>query len=781
MTGRQDLFDESMRLGHSAVWDLQWGKAIEYYRKALAEFPDHPTALNSLALALLEFGELKESLATYRRASQVAPEDAIPIEKMAELHERLGQLKEALELRDRASDLYTRQRNVDKALDNWNHIARLQPENLATRSRLALTYERLGRPKEAVREYLAVASVLQKLKRTDRAIEAAQRALTLVPGEPEATTALRLLREGKHLPPPVQPRGATAPLRMAQVQQYIQAEEKPSGSEPQEEPEDAADPEVTAQRHALTILAGILFEDPEEIPTGKLGTPGMGALTKGGKGAEARGAAGSQIHRYLAQAIDLQTHAHTTQAAKELARAIDAGLSHPAAHYNLGLLYRELGDIEGARKHLVFAVGDPELSLGANLALGRIAYGKGDLPEASRFLLQALQKADALSVDPSQSSQLTELYNTIQASQNVSDSETLKRIVENTLSFLSGPEWLKKLRRARQQLTGKGGTTAVVPIAEMLAVGGADRVIQSMARIDELLERGFLASASEEAMLALQAAPTYLPLHQRMADIMLKAGRTQAAIEKLRVVAETAIIRGDGAQSVEIFQMILTHSPVDIPIRLRLIELLTQQGRLDDALREYLELAELYKQMAEIDEARKTLEKARELAASTRVDRQRSVQILHQMGDIDLSRLDWRRALRVYEQIQKLDPTDDKARHSVIDLNLRLGQEEQAAKELDGYLEFLVQANRSSDALDLLEEMAREHPGKQTLHSRLADAYRAAGRKADAIAQYDALGEIQLDAGQVEAAARTIQTILSLDPPDSEGYHELLRNLQAGQ
>ncbi len=781
MTGRQDLFDESMRLGHSAVWDLQWGKAIEYYRKALAEFPDHPTALNSLALALLESGELKESLATYRRASQVASDDAIPIEKMAELHERLGQLKEALELRDRASDLYTRQRNVDKALDNWNHIARLQPENLATRSRLALTYERLGRPKEAVREYLAVASVLQKLKRTDRAIEAAQRALTLVPGEPEATAALRILREGKPLPPPVQPHGATAPLRMAQVQHYIQAEERPSGLGSREDSEEAADPEVTAQRHALTILAGILFEEPEEIATGRLGTPGMGVLTRGGKGTDAKGTSGSQIHRYLAQAIDLQTHGHTTQAAKDLARAVDTGLNIPAAHYNLGLLYRELGDIEGARKHLFFAVGDPELSLGANLALGRIAHTKGDLPEASRFLLQALQKADALSVDPSQSAQLSELYKTIQASQNVEDTQGLKAIVENTLAFLSGPEWLKRLRQARQQLTGKRRGDAVVPIAEMLAVGGTDRVIQSMSRIDELMDKGFLSSASEEAMLALQAAPTYLPLHQRMADIMLKAGRTEAAIEKLRVIAETAIIRGDGSQSVEIFQVILTHSPVDIPIRLRLIDLLTQQGRLDEALQEYLELSELYKQMAEIDEARKTLEKAREMAASAKVDRRRSVEILHQMGDIDLSRLDWRRALRVYEQVQKLDPADDKARHSVIDLNLRLGQEEQAAKELDSYLELLVQSGRSSDALDLLEEMAREHPGKQALHSRLADAYRAAGRKADAIAQYDALGEIQLDAGQAEAAARTIQTIISLDPPDAEGYHELLRNLQAGQ
>jgi predicted TPR repeat methyltransferase len=77
--------------------------------------------------------------------------------------------------------------------------------------------------------------------------------------------------------------------------------------------------------------------------------------------------------------------------------------------------------------------------------------------------------------------------------------------------------------------------------------------------------------------------------------------------------------------------------------------------------------------------------------------------------------------------------------------------------------------------------MAREHPGKQALHARLAEAYRAAGRKADAIAQYDALGEIQLDSGSVTEAIRTIRTILDLNPPDKQGYQELLRNLEASR
>jgi tetratricopeptide (TPR) repeat protein len=219
---------------------------------------------------------------------------------------------------------------------------------------------------------------------------------------------------------------------------------------------------------------------------------------------------------------------------------------------------------------------------------------------------------------------------------------------------------------------------------------------------------------------------------------------------------------------------------VDIPARTRLIDLLVQQDRGDEALTQSLELAGIYRDMAEIDMARKTLANSLRLSQQMATGNGWSLKILHMMGDMDLSRLDQRRALRVYEQIRTLDPGDDKARVNLIDLNLRIGQEDQAAKELDSYLEFLVESGRGPEALNLLEEMAREHPGKQSLHARLAEAYKAAGRTADAISQYDALGEVQLDAGQNEDAIRSIQAIIDLNPPDVEDYVELLRNLHSG-
>jgi len=774
MTGRQDLFEESMRLGHSAAWDLDWDRATGYYQKALAEFPESPDALNALGLALLETDKPREALGVYFRAAKAAPEDPVPREKCAEIFENLGQTKDALESREAVAELYSRRRDVEKAVANWGHMARLAPDNLAVRSRLALTYERLGRRRQAVEEYIAISSILQKAGKTERAIEAAQRALGLIPADPEAGNTLRMLREGRPLPPPGPPRPATSPLRPAEVKGFLEQD-----TQSQVEAERSLDdPETAAQRQALSYLAGALFDEPKEPPA----AASKSALKKGKPEPSDRKALGRpQMYRSLSAAIDLQSHGSGSQAVKEYERAIEAGLDHPTVHYNLGLLYKDLGETDKARKHLMASLGHPDLDMGANLSLGRLARTDGDQAEAARFLLQALRRADSLSVAEGQSSQLDEMYDAMQASLNADDPEGLRKIVENTLAFLTGPGWLSNVRRARATVDGDTDLGKVKTIADWLVTGGTEQVVRALDRIEQLMAEGHYLSAMEEAFLALQFAPNYLSLHSRMADILMSTNRTDAAVEKLQVIAATHRVRGENRQAADVYAKILEYSPVDISLRTHLIDLLAQQDRVDEAVDQYLQLVDLYRQMAEIDQARATLEQALSLTQRGTVSRQKQLNILHRMADIDLSRLDWRGALRVYGQVRKLDPNDEKARRESVDLNLRLGQEEQAARELDGYLEFLVQNGRGTEALALLEEMAREHPGKQALHARLAEAYRAAGRAADAIAQYDALGEIQLDAGSVREAARTIQIIISLNPPDVDGYKELLRNLEAGQ
>jgi tetratricopeptide (TPR) repeat protein len=788
MTGRQDLFEESMQLGHSAAWDQDWDRALEFYRKALAEFPEDHDALVSLGLALVETGRGKEALAVYNKASKVDPNDPIPAEKCAEIFESLGQTKEAIQSRERAAELSLRRRDVEKAIENWNHIGRLSPTNLSARTRLALTSERLGRRRQSVHEYLAVAAILQKGGKLDRATEAVQRALSLVPGDAEATKAIRLLQSGDPLPEPVPPIGSTQPLRMSQVKSYLEPSELDDAdlsggldSSTQDSHLELADPEEAAETQALSMLAGLLFEESESEQDEADEPSALGSLARGISKARGGDAARASMLRYLGQAIDMQTHGKHPQAIKEYQRALDSGLTHPAAHYALARLYRETGSQEDARKHYLEAIGHPELALGANLALGRMSKASGDMPEAARYLVQAMRIADSLSVGSEQSSQLGQIYDSILAEQTEDDQQDLTEIVDNALEFLTGPEWLARVRSAREQLQGRGDGIEVVPIAQMLAGGGSDRVLKALERVDEMARQDMFASAMEEAMLALEYAPSYLPLHRRIAQIMIRTGRSETGLSKLATIAETHRMRGEINEAADMYTAVLRYSPVDIPSRRKLIDLLIQQDKHQAVLEQYLELSELYRQLAQIDAARTTLAEALQHIQQDGADRDWGLKILSKMGDIDIARLDWRQGLQVFQQIHDIDPQNEEASAKIIDLNLRLGQEQEAAKELDRYLELLVQQNRGGEALELLEELAREYPGKQTLHTRLAEAYRGAGRTADAIAQYDALGEIQLDGGDVNAAIQTIRTIIEMGPPDIEGYQELIRNLEAKQ
>jgi tetratricopeptide (TPR) repeat protein len=773
MTGRQDLFDESMQLGHSAAWDLKWDRAIGYYRKALAEFPEEPRALTSLGLALLETNQLPEALTVYRQAAKITPDDPVPIERCAEIFERLGQNQEAMEHREAAGELYVRRKDAEKALECWSHVGRLAPENLAARSRLALTHERMGRRREAVHEYLAVASILQRAGKPERGLEAVQRALALIPGNPEASHALRLLREGRPLPPAAPPRGATGPLRMIEVGEALRAE----AASPEEA--DGGDPETSGQRLALTMLAGLLFEEGGEGASGKSG--GMAALGRGKKHPERELAARAVINRSLTAAIDFQTRGQKKQALKEFESALKSGLDTPAAHYNVGILYKDLGTYDQAQKHLLLSVGHPDLAFGSHLALGRMAREQGDQAEAARHLVQVLRIADTLSVDDTQREHLNNYYDGLQAGLDEGDHESLEQLNRSTLELVNGPHWMQQLRDARRRVEVEKSGEFAAPIGEILREPGGGRILQHLESIDNMLAANLLNAAMEEALLALGGSPYYLPIHLRMAEILFKSGRQETAMRKLKAVAETHRVRGEVREASEVYLRILNFAPVDLTSRARLIELLAQQARTDDALDQFLQLAELYQQMAQIEEARRALTDALRLAQQSQVEPKWEIRILRELGDMDLARLEWRHALRTYEQITRLDPADEKAATNLIDLNLRLGQEEAAAEALDRHLENLVRGGRGVEALAYLEELAREHPGKQMLHTRLAEAYRAAGRTADAIAQYDALGEIQLDAGQIGEAIQTIRTIISLQPPGLEGYEELLRNLEASQ
>ncbi len=776
MSGNFELFHQSMSQGHSAAWEQNWHKAEALYRQALEEFPEDPKALTSLGLALYEQGEYEQALTYYQQAARISRDDPIPMEKVAELLEKLGNEVNAAKTYLRAAELYLRSRDVNKALENWDRVIQIDPENINAHTRLAGVYERIGEVQRAASEYLAVAGLAQHAGDTERAVRSVNQALQIIPNHSEAIQALTLLRDFKELPKPTRPpsRGSkgTAQLKRPQVPQL--EDPRMRG----ETDEQRTDPIQQASQRALAAIAAMLFDFPEdnleELPEQR----DLVSILRG------RGKAPKQVDRtkimlHLGQVVDLQSNEQYAQAAEELERAVEAGLIHPAVYFDLGYLYSLQGKETEAYSNLQYAVKSRHYALAGHLLMGEILRKRGRLKDGSIEYLEALRQADAQVVPENQAEDLLQLYEPIiEAHRHDDDAEFQERLCDNVAGLLMRPDWRDQMVRARTQMPVHGDEAPVIPLAEILTEARSSQVVDSLGTIYQLANSGHLRSAMEESFYAIQYAPTYLPLHTYMGELLVKQGLVQDAIAKLLAVARTYNTRGETHRAVDVYRRIIDFAPMDLSARSLLIDQLVSMGQATDAITEYIELADVYYSQADLEMTRKTYSDALRLVQTSRLDRSWRIQVLHRMADIDLQSLDWRQALRIFEQIRTLEPNDEKARSNLIELNFRLGQEHNALAELDDFLRYLASTGQRHKAQDFLEKLVNESPERISIRRRLAEFYRQTGMRKQAIEALDAIGEALLESGDRVAAAKVIEEILSLEPANAVDYQNLLATLR---
>lgn len=756
-----------MNEGHSAAWDQEWDKAVAAYRRALQEIPDHPKALNSLGLALYQLGNIEESLQMYARVAKLSPDDPVPMEKVAQLSERLGDLKTAMDAAIRAGDLFLKQRDTEKAIENWVRVTSINPENAVAHSRLAQVHERLGHKPQAVIEYLALASIIQRAGNMEKTQEMVDKAQSLLPNSPEVKQAQTLLKTGQLLPKPVRGKGGTGPIRMAQVRQLQEPKKAASG----------LDPIAEARQKALTQLAELLFEYSDESPAAQE-RRGLSAIMKGTGAVSMQHAEQTKVILHLGQAIDAQSKGNESLAAEEMEGALEAGFKHASLYFALGLLRFKTERYESAQRLLQNAVKHNDYALGTRLLLGQLNEKKSFMQEAAMEYLEALKYADAITAPADIADDIRQQYEPlIESFQSQTDETAQRKVCENIRGLLFRPDWREQMQKTREQMPRQDGDMPV-PLADVILQAQSSSVLEAVNRINQLARMGSLRSAMDEAYDAVQQAPTYLPLHTLMGDLLVQEGRTADAIAKFGVVAHSYSVRGEVSQATKLLRRIIQISPMDISARNRLIEQLLARGQTDEAINEYLEMAAIYYRLAELDMARKTYTTALRVVQQGNASRNWNAHILQRMADIDMQRLDWKQALRVYEQIRTLTPDDDTVRKQLVELNIRMGQVDKALVELENYISHLESHNQAELAITFLENLIREHNDQPLLKRTLAAQLHRTGRMDEAVTLLDALGEDLVQKGDKEGAQEVINQIVLMNPPNAEEYRQLLRQLQ---
>jgi tetratricopeptide (TPR) repeat protein len=769
MAWDQNKFNKALDKGHSAAWDQNWDEAIKHYRAALLEFPDNPAALTSLGLALTEKGDLEGALQCYQHAAQVNPEDAVAISSLARMYEMLGRQDEAVSAFMQAAELYLKNHLNEKAIENFIAVINLQPTNLNARIRLSTVYDGMDMKPDAISEYLAAASLLQKNGDEEKALQLVNHVLTIQPENPEANKALQSLENHKQLPLPAQTRGRTGLMGGSKKQPDAQKEILEQVEK---------DPIAEAQHLALVSLAGVLFEkDDEAAVAGQVSRKSMSNLTRGTGGLSSDHSAKSRMQLHLGKAIDFQTQGDEVEAALELERAIEIGTKLPAAFFDLGLLYVHT-DSEKSMKYLKQSVGHPDFSLGSYLLMAGIHKENGELNAAATEYLHALALADITTVPEEKSDELKQLYDPIIESQErETDMEKLNNLCNSIQAQILRKDWRAHLNSIRQQLSGGQEEEELPPIAGMLLEMKGSRVVDAMAEIRKLEQKGHYRSAMEVALDTIPFSPVYLPLHVKIGDLLVKEGHLPGAVEKFITTADLYHARGETSQAISLLKRVTTIVSMDLEVRGKLIEFLNSQGRIEEVLNEYMDLAKVYYQLAELDMARKTCLTGAKLAQEAPNRQAWVVKFLNRIADIDMQRLDWRNAIKVYEQLCSMQPEEPSSRVKLIDLNLRLGQNVNAISEADSYVSYLQKGGQRDLPIGFLREMSKEHPDVLEFQRRLADLLIKDEKLPEAIKVLDYVAKTLVQSGNKNAAVETLKLILKLNPPNIQEYQNAINKL----
>jgi tetratricopeptide (TPR) repeat protein len=744
MPGDRNLYEQAMNAGHNAAWDKEWTTAISAYGQAVQQFPDDAEAHIALGLALLEVGRLDDALKVYSRAHQLAPNDPIPLEKSADILEKMGRLKEAAQQYVNVAEVYISQRDLDKAIMNWEKATRLTPGMVAIHAKLAQAHERLGDKAKAIREYQVLGANFQRLGDKEKAGKALQRALKLDAKNVSTLNALRALESGADISLPGDDKSSkpaegakkkTGPL-------ITSSSSAPVGDS------DPLGPMGEAMTDALGLLASFVIEG------GRLDGAGADAL----------------------QAMELQRQGVNVQAIEAYQRAAGR-MNHPALKMNLGGLLVLENRNDEAIKHLPDAIGSAQLTAGALHALGKAYFSVGKQKQAAKYLLQSLQSVDAALADNDDLDDMATLYERLMTTLEGRSNEALAQINSRFIGLLGGKDWKQRIGETRRQLEDTLRDQGEEGVVDILTATRSDELTDAVGRIDKYLRQGLYTLAMDEAHRAVEFSPFYLPVHVRMAEIMMKEGRVRQAITKFNSIAKTFMVRGENDRAASILSEVLEMAPLDISVRESLIDLLESEQRWDEALDQYIDLADTHHQLGNFDMSRDIYASAERLANRVTASAEKIVRIKHRVADIDQMRLDMRKAQKTYEEIIQIAPGDERAHRMLVDIHYRQNNGIEAIKKLDALLGIYARSKQSNRITQLLEELVTMYPNDTGLRSRLAAIYRQLKRNADAIKQLDALGELQLEAGQHQDAITTIRQIVALNPPGVDDYKRLLSQL----
>jgi tetratricopeptide (TPR) repeat protein len=136
------------------------------------------------------------------------------------------------------------------------------------------------------------------------------------------------------------------------------------------------------------------------------------------------------------------------------------------------------------------------------------------------------------------------------------------------------------------------------------------QVTAAVRDIENYVAHGLLTAAIEECLRVMEMAPQYLDVHLMLGEIYVRQGKIEQAIAKYAILIDTYLVNGRIDDAISTYRRILQLEPNNLTYRVKLIELLQRQGRIEEVLAERMSAADSYMRLGYADRAIQEFEQA---------------------------------------------------------------------------------------------------------------------------------------------------------------------------
>jgi tetratricopeptide (TPR) repeat protein len=630
MPGNRALYDRAMEQSRESARQKNWEEALKQAVRALQEFPQDADARSSAAVALFNTGKFPQALQILEELRASDSNNPFFLEYIARIHEQMGSVTQAVAVYTQLADLQQSRRLNSKTIEALREVLRLRSGSDDARARLARLLEDAGAAVEAASEYLELARRRQAVGQLEQATQDAETALRLDPNSREAKELIGVLHEalasavqssvtaapeGGDVIPAALP-GMTGGLRSQQfaIEQIITLAQKH---------QEAGDTEGAIEQYERAVKLGMERSDV-----------------------------------FYSLGLLYQERGNHQRAVEMLIRAAGDPDYALSAHFSLGASYQALGQLPQAAQEFeqtirlvdLDSIGKAEsedlIQMYESAAqiysqLNDIARAASLYSTLANFLQGKRWGKDRAAEFRQKAKELTE--RNMFAKLRTLGTGALTMPEPSAPAALPPPEetmpetwgkirpitdFLRPERAAQSSSVDIFATTAAPaapaappdPLAVLdslpapekpafapvttLETKGLDEVCERyVVASEKYIEQGLMLAAIDACLEIIRLNPDYLPIHLRLGEIYEREGRPDEALTKYQLLIDTYMVRNEPRPAINVYKRLIELSPDTINARLRLAELLKNDGRALEAAEQMAIVASTYFRMGQTNKA----------------------------------------------------------------------------------------------------------------------------------------------------------------------------------